>query len=1057
MDEVERRAIKSLRFDWAPTGDDVWRPPVAHVEALNANALATVLTAFDEAHRGRSALSVAIIGQHGAGKTHLLAAARDAVQKRGGYFFLVKLLNGQDFWQNIVQAIREGLFYPAASGANQLTEILRRLGDVLGLSPDTRTRITGDDKPTRSTLDQVAMALRRTASWGHNCRHTLRALILLGSPDPTAQEVAEAYLNSTGEGVPGERMEWGIHPDPKLPQQIVEDFSRIVSLTGASVIAVDQIDTLISQSTSPTGTPLDATGAHLIDRTAVVLMELRETMSRSVTVVSCQPHTWDGIRNSTVKSAVERFRDQAHLGVVPSTAVARALVAKRFTERFDEIGFTPPYPTWPVRPEAFDTAVLFTPRRLFERIDAHLESCLDKDEVVELATLEDVTHSGRHRRVEEPAVDFSGMDARFEKLCCEADLRAVLDQSSEDVWMPELLEAALKSWTIERGLDPDRVFLDPRPGRNPSLHARMLQVLDVAREDQIHWSFRAIAWKSPKAVQNRIERLQVIAGLDPDVPKRKAYLLRTTNWSTTTKKTAEMLAGFRAAGGVVIEDVQHEDLRVFAALARLRSDAAPELAAWLRERRPASRTALFREVFGEPDNEPEQPEPPSVTLPTNGFVWPDNDPDAGTSDAAPSPSREPQTDAIPVGTGADGVTTLDLPLMSLRKHTAIFAGSGSGKTVLIRRLIEECALQGVSSIVLDPNNDLARLGDAWPTPPPSWRDGDDGKASQYLADTDVVIWTPRRESGRPLSFQPLPDLASLLDDRDEFGQAIDSAVATLAPRARADGATAKAEQARAVLREALMAFARKGGGELPDFLRLLADLPAEAAKLTKAYSLAEEMSQTLTATMINDPLFGGVGTPVDPGVLLTPAAGRRARVSVISFVGLPTDQQRQSFVNQLQMALFAWIKRHPANDRPLGGLFVMDEAQTLAPSGAMTACTASTLALASQARKYGLGLVFATQAPKGIHNRIVGNSATQFFGFINSPAQVAAAKEMAAARSSAVLDISRLHAGEFYAVTEGTPFRKITAPMCLSHHPPSALTAEEVLARATVDLPGAEG
>lgn len=55
-----------------------------------------------------------------------------------------------------------------------------------------------------------------------------------------------------------------------------------------------------------------------------------------------------------------------------------------------------------------------------------------------------------------------------------------------------------------------------------------------------------------------------------------------------------------------------------------------------------------------------------------------------------------------------------LRLDALRKHTAIFAGSGSGKTVLIRRIVEECALRGVSAIVLDPNNDLARLGDPWP-------------------------------------------------------------------------------------------------------------------------------------------------------------------------------------------------------------------------------------------------------------------------------------------------------------------------------------------------------
>jgi len=80
--------------------------------------------------------------------------------------------------------------------------------------------------------------------------------------------------------------------------------------------------------------------------------------------------------------------------------------------------------------------------------------------------------------------------------------------------------------------------------------------------------------------------------------------------------------------------------------------------------------------------------------------------------------------------------SLDLP--SLRRHIAIFAGSGSGKTVLLRRVVAECALHGVSAIVLDPNNDLARLGDAWPGPPESWVDDDAPRAREYLAGTDVV-------------------------------------------------------------------------------------------------------------------------------------------------------------------------------------------------------------------------------------------------------------------------------------------------------------------------------
>jgi DNA helicase HerA-like ATPase len=126
----------------------------------------------------------------------------------------------------------------------------------------------------------------------------------------------------------------------------------------------------------------------------------------------------------------------------------------------------------------------------------------------------------------------------------------------------------------------------------------------------------------------------------------------------------------------------------------------------------------------------------------------------------------------------------------------------------------------------------------------------------------------------------------------------------------------------------------------------------------------------------------------------------------------------------------------------------MDEAQNIAPSKGVTACTQSTLALASQARKYGLGLVFATQAPKGLHNRIPGNSATQLFGLLHAPSHITAVREIARAKGSDVPDIARMKTGEFYAAVEGGAFHRIQSPMCLSHHPNSPLTAEEVISRA---------
>lgn len=252
-----------------------------------------------------------------------------------------------------------------------------------------------------------------------------------------------------------------------------------------------------------------------------------------------------------------------------------------------------------------------------------------------------------------------------------------------------------------------------------------------------------------------------------------------------------------------------------------------------------------------------------------------------------------------------------------------------------------------------------------------------------------------------------------------------------------------------MLTEALRYFGRGGSSDLDEFVAMLSELPKDASTLGRASVIAADLADRLRAVRAFDPLFAGSGEPADPGALLCPPPGKRARVSVISLVGLPDLAQRQSFVNQLQMALFSWIKRHPAGDRPLSGLLVMDEAQDLGPSVRTTACTVSTLRLVSQARKYGLGLLFATQPPKGLHNSIPGNSTTQCYGLLNSPAQIDAARELAKAKGGDVPDIGRLRAGQFYIATEGSGFREVRTPMCLSYHPQSPLTEEEVIVRAS--------
>lgn len=1041
MNGAQRNALAALKFDIAPTPEDVWRPSPFNVPALHRHVVQEIFNGVQAARTGNEASPMGVIveGRAGSGKTHMLGAVRETVQHDGGYFFLVNLVNGRTFWQSTALCMAEGLLRDAIGWGTQLKTFLRRLTASFGMDAPTRDAIAGDAPLTREHLDTFIRALRQADGLvGQQCKDTARALVLYGSADFEAQDIGYAHLISEP-GDPAERAAWGLTTATRNPQEIVRDISRLLSLTvSPTVIAVDQLDTLFAQHHSmffSSGNDVNEADATVLAPIADGLLSLRDVTRRTLTVVSILPETYVLLKKYAPAPVLDRFRETKLPYRISSPEIAKALVAKRFGVRFAEERFSPPYDTWPVASEAFATAHRFSPRNLLRRIDRHVTQCLVADDVTELTDLgepDDVAVKvvkPEPKSTEIPHDQFAALDARFAHLMAQADVAGALDHKTEDIGMPALLAAGLSAWIQEQAPSGTTFKHDPLPSAKPALHGRLVQVLDEATENEAHWAFRAIAATHAIAVISRVKAACTMSGLDAAVPQRRLVLLRNKPWPTGPR-TTEIIEAFRAAGGIE-RAVDERDLAVFAALRDLVADPLPGLSEWLVERRHASRTSLLAGILGDQSSSPQAHEPPRA----------DDEPD----------DEATQIDGpfVRLGRTIDADHPFALNVESLRRHTVIFAGSGSGKTVLIRRLVEECARQGVSAIVLDPNNDLARLGDAWPQPPDGWGAGDAERAKDYLDNTDVVVWTPRISVGRPLTFQPLPDFGPLISDADEFDKAIEAAVAALAPRAKVDGKTKTHDQGRAVLKEALLWYARQGHTGLRGFADLLSDLPEDLTSFAKGTKLAHDAGETLKAAMMNDPLFGGSGTALDPGVLLTPPLGKRARVSVISFVGLSSDEQRQSFVNQLQMALFAWIKRNPAGDRPLGGLFVMDEAQTLAPSAGNTPCTASSIALASQARKYGLGLVFATQAPKGLHNQISGNATTQFFGLLNSPTQIEAARDLAAAKGAKLPDIGLLSSGEFYAAREGFPFTKVRTPLCLSHHPRSPLSPEEVIERAT--------
>ncbi|MBB5868728.1 hypothetical protein F4553_002107 [Allocatelliglobosispora scoriae] len=782
MNDDERRTLAALRPEWSPTGEDVWSSPPAHVDGLNPDVTRAVFAAFDQAEVNSVSMPVGVVieGQHGSGKTHMLSWIREQVQRRAGYFFLLGMPHGRGFWDTLVQAYLGGLMRPADRHRDQLTMLLDGLAERADVSIDLRAQVTGRAALTVEGLGRFVEKVRaKDPRIGKNCQFTLRALVLFGSAKPDLQDLGEAFLISRSDRESEDSWaSWGLLREPKKPQETLQEISQLLTLTGPCVLAVDQIDPVFAHARrSTTSFHLRGAGSESSEKIQLAedvgngLMSARELLSRTVIVVACLPTTWTLIRNHALESTTDRFRQESRLSRIPSPSVGENLIRTRFAPRFAAAGFKPPFPTWPIAPEAFDDAQDYTPRLLLQRVDRHIRDCLNADKVSILTDLSDSVIPLEKKVAVVSTEQAAAFEARLSDLKKQVQVDSALVAASEDRDLPEILVAGLSAYVREQGGDTDRYDVKISPGGSTTVHAMLKETIDEASDDCVFWYFRGLASTHHAAVRPRIERVRRFVSLDPAAPQRKAILLRNGDWprGPVTKLRVDE---FLAEGGVH-HGISVDDLKTFSALGTMLREADPLLDAWLASARPASRTTLFTDVFG--------PQSGSGDVVTD----PPTDPGGPSSG---HPQEQPGTDtlsdeeSLAIGSSFKDGSQVRVSLLSLRKHAVIFAGSGSGKTVLIRRLIEECALRGVSTIALDPNNDLARLGDPWPEAPASWGIGDEQRAKDYLNGTDVVVWTPRRESGRPLSLQPLPDFSAVMDDPDEFELALDTAVAALAPR-----------------------------------------------------------------------------------------------------------------------------------------------------------------------------------------------------------------------------------------------------------------------------------
>lgn len=352
-------------------------------------------------------------------------------------------------------------------------------------------------------------------------------------------------------------------------------------------------------------------------------------------------------------------------------------------------------------------------------------------------------------------------------------------------------------------------------------------------------------------------------------------------------------------------------------------------------------------------------------------------------------------------------------------HAMCVGMTGSGKTGLCISLIEEAAIDGVPSILIDPKGDLANLmltfpnltgqdflpwinqddaqqkgltpidyankqADTWKNGLASW--GQDGARIQRLKDAaEVIIYTPGSNSGFPISilksFATPPQ--AILEDEDLLRDRIGTTVTSLLGLVGIDADPVQSREH--ILLSTILDTAWRQGQDL-DLAAIIQQVQKPPVSkigvldLESFYTSKDRFALVLALNnLLASPGFNAwlQGTPLDISqILYTPSGKPRIAIISISHLG---DPERMFFVSLLMNQILGWM-RGQSGTTSLRAIVYMDEIFGFLPPIANPPSKLPMLTLMKQARAFGIGMVLATQNPVDLDYKALGNTGTWFIG-----------------------------------------------------------------------------
>ena len=361
---------------------------------------------------------------------------------------------------------------------------------------------------------------------------------------------------------------------------------------------------------------------------------------------------------------------------------------------------------------------------------------------------------------------------------------------------------------------------------------------------------------------------------------------------------------------------------------------------------------------------------------------------------------------------------LDYPAADLTTHGVIVGMTGSGKTGLSIALLEEAALQGIPSIIVDLKGDLSNLLLNFPRPTADdlipWIDTDEARRKETTVEelaakraedwtkglkasgitpeqcekardaVDRRIYTPGSEAGLPVSVVQKFAAPPKGTDRETMTQRIEATASAILGLTGVTGDPIQSREHILISNLLLNAWSHGRDLDLPHLISEVTTPPVRqigAFDIDMFYPEAERLQFALKLNnLLASPTFSAWihGEPLDIKAMLHTAEGK-PRQSIFYLAHLD-DSQRMFFLTLLLEEVVAWMRSQPGTGGLRAMVYIDELFGYLPPHPANPPSKRPLMTLLKQARAFGVGIMVATQNPVDIDYKALSNAGTWFIG-----------------------------------------------------------------------------